>query len=40
VWIPVRGGLPVYLDLLGEIPDRPALANMFRMKQSDLPRTQ
>jgi hypothetical protein len=38
VWIPVRGGLPVYLDLLGEIPDRPALANMFRMKQSDLPR--
>ena len=37
-WIPVRGRLPIYLDLLANIPDRSALAKAFRLKERDLPR--
>jgi hypothetical protein len=31
VWVPVRGGLPVYVDLLGEIPDRRALQQTLQI---------
>lgn len=31
VWVPVRGGLPVYVDLLGEIPDRRALKQALQI---------
>jgi hypothetical protein len=37
-WIPVRGSLPVYLDLLADIPDRRALAKTFQLNERDLPR--
>jgi hypothetical protein len=30
-WVTVRGSLPVYLDLLGDIPDRPLLNSTFRL---------
>lgn len=31
VWVPVRGGLPFHVDLLGEIPDRDALRQVLRI---------
>jgi hypothetical protein len=37
-WIPVRGRWPIYLDLMAEIPDRSAFANIFRIKKGDVPR--
>ncbi|MEZ4425838.1 MAG: hypothetical protein R3E98_20755 [Gemmatimonadota bacterium] len=30
-WIPVRGGLPLYVDLLADIPDRTALRDALRL---------
>lgn len=36
-WIPVRHRLPIYLDLLAEIPDRPAFGNAFGINTSALP---
>jgi hypothetical protein len=36
-WIPVRRALPVYLDLLADIPDRRAFANAFRLQERELP---
>ena len=37
LWMEVRHQLPVYLDLLGEIPDRVAFSLMFRVPVSALP---
>jgi hypothetical protein len=37
-WIPVRGTLPIYFDLLGTIPDRRAFGAMFGLSASSLPR--
>lgn len=37
-WIPVRGGWPLYLDLLGDIPDRSAFVNTFRIRGDLIPR--
>ncbi len=37
-WIPVRGGLPIYLDLRGEILDRRVLANVFGLPARILAR--
>lgn len=30
-WIPVRGGLPIYVDLLATIPDERAFRSFFRL---------
>jgi len=37
-WIPVSGALPLYLDLLAEIPDRRAFADYWRIPMAKLPR--
>jgi hypothetical protein len=37
-WVGVRRGLPIYLDLFAEIPDRRAFANTFRIDRGVLPR--
>lgn len=37
VWVRVRGGWPIYLDLLGHIPDRSALAKTFRVPLREIP---
>ncbi len=29
IWVPVRGGLPIYLDLLADVPDPPAFRRVF-----------
>lgn len=36
-WIPVRHRLPIYLDLLAEIPDPAAFGNAFGISTSALP---
>lgn len=36
LWIPVKGGLPLYLDLLAKIPDRSRFRKTF---QVSLPRS-
>ena len=38
-WIPVRGKLPIYLDLLAAIPDHSAFANVLRISKKELPGT-
>ncbi len=38
LWVPVRGSVPVYLDLLGGIPDRRAFGDAFRVPVKALPR--
>lgn len=37
VWIPVRGSLPLYIDLLGTIADRSAVSATFGIALSALP---
>lgn len=37
VWIPVRGSLPLYLDLLGTIADRRSFSVTFGIAVSSLP---
>jgi hypothetical protein len=37
-WVPVAGGLPLYFDLLAEIPDRRAFAEFWRVPLAELPR--
>lgn len=37
IWVPVRGGLPVYLDLLADIPDPAAFRSVFPVPRSLLP---
>lgn len=37
-WVPVKGSWPVYLDLLGRIPDRSAFVNTFRIQGDLVPR--
>jgi len=37
VWIPVRGSLPLYLDLLGTIADRRTFSATFGIAASALP---
>jgi hypothetical protein len=32
VWIPVKGGWPIYFDLLGTIPDRQAFLSALKMR--------
>ncbi len=38
VWIPVRGALPIYIDLLGNISDRRAFGALFGLTASSIPR--
>lgn len=38
MWVPVRGGLPVHVDLLGDIPDRAAFLATFALPATRLPR--
>ncbi len=38
VWIPVRGALPIYVDLLGTIADRGAFAALLGVPGSAIPR--
>jgi hypothetical protein len=37
-WIPVSGALPLYLDLLAEIPDRRVFAEFWRVPIGEMPR--
>ena len=37
VWIPVRGALPLYIDLLGTIADRRTFSTTFGIPASRLP---
>jgi len=34
VWVPVKGGWPLYFDLLGRIPDRPAFLAAIKLSAS------
>ncbi len=36
VWIPVRGGLPLYFDLLGHIPDRQQFLSTIGLRASEI----
>lgn len=36
-WIPVRGSVPIYIDLLGRIADRRAFGAVFGLTGSQLP---
>jgi len=36
LWVPVRGGLPIYFDPLANIPDRNAFAATVRLPGRDL----
>lgn len=36
-WIPVRGRWPIYLDLLGHVPDRAAFIATFRLDKRHVP---
>lgn len=36
VWLPVRGGLPLYFDLLGHIPDRQAFLSTIGLRASEI----
>lgn len=40
LWVPVRRRLPIYLDLLGEIPDRRAFLAVFPVPRAAFPRGQ
>ncbi|GAB2489164.1 hypothetical protein [Arenimonas alkanexedens] len=33
LWVPVRGGLPIHIDLGGQIPDRGAFRQLFRLRE-------
>jgi len=37
VWVPVKGGLPVYIDLLARIPDRGTFASWWRVPMREMP---
>lgn len=37
IWVPVRGGLPLHVDLLGAIPDRRAFLAVFDLPPGRLP---
>ena len=37
IWVPVKGGLPIHVDLLGEIPDRKAFLAVFSLPPAQLP---
>jgi len=38
VWVPVKGGLPLYFDLLGQIPDRQAFLKAIGQTGTKWPR--
>lgn len=37
IWVPVRGSLPIHVDLLGDIPDRRAFLAVFDLPPGQLP---
>ena len=37
IWVPVAGGLPIHVDLLGQIPDRGAFLKVFSLPPGQLP---
>lgn len=37
IWVPVRGSLPLHIDLLGDIPDRRAFLSVFDLPPGQLP---
>lgn len=39
VWIPVRGRIPVYVDLLGQIVDRPLFLSTLKVEAQHVPAT-
>ena len=36
VWLPVKGGLPLYFDLLGRMPDRQAFLSAIRLRAREI----
>ena len=40
VWVPVRGELPIYFDLLGRMPDRQALLAALKITAAEIRRAE
>ncbi len=40
VWVPVRGELPLYFDLLGRVPDRQALLRAIKLPAAEISRAE
>ncbi|MFY2763693.1 hypothetical protein [Arenimonas sp. MALMAid1274] len=38
LWVPVQGGLPIHIDLLGQIPDREAFRALLSLPAAWVPR--
>lgn len=36
VWVPVKGALPIYFDLLGKIPDRQAFLDALNLRADEV----
>lgn len=40
VWVPVKGGLPLYIDLLGRVVNRQELLAAIRLRAAEIQRAQ